>query len=263
MSELVVIDSNEEKEDNKIVEELPLENLHSSKETLLREWDFVEKEKDENGNKHATINNRIVLTDERLIVAQEYKTKSAYKRRKFSYRLEDVKAINSYEENGKITRKNPISKVLFIIAGILFLVGISAIIAGYSASVEIPTSSNVKVDETSSGTSIVWSVVCLVGAVVSCIIGACMREKKEKTSFLAVEIESAITEKQQLLSASKLNEDMKYSQIKTAIVLPANKDTKLFVEDLDNAVIEAQMNKVQSANTKVSVSNKTNKRTKK
>lgn len=262
MEEWVTLDSDDKKEDNKTIEKLPLENLHSSKETMLREWDFVEKEKDENGNRRSTINKRIVLTNERLIVAQEYKSKSVYKRKKFSYKLEDIKAINSYEENGKVTKKNPIAKVLFIIAGILFLVGISAIIAGFSASAEISTSSNVMVDETSSGTSIVWSIVCLVGAVVSCIIGAYMREKKENTSFLAVEIESTITERQQLLSASKLNEDAKYSQIKTAIILPANNDTKLFVEDLDNAIIEAQMSKAQSMN-KVSTSNKTTKRAKK
>lgn len=256
MEEWVDTEAKKTTAEDKRINEVPLDNLYSNKETLLREWDFEQEERSDD-NELVTTNKKIVLTDERLIVAQEYKKKSVYKRKKYSYKLDDIRAINTYEERGKVAKKNPLAIAMFVLAGLLFFGGMISVIVNSSSNLDTVGNS------TNGDGSIVGLIICFIVAIILCIVGALMREKKEKTAFVVLEIETTSTVKHQLLKASKFSEGTNDYEIKTAIILPANNDTKLFVDELDNAIIEAQMRKAQSKTSSIPSSTKTTKRTKK
>lgn len=59
--------------------------------------------------------------------------------------------------------------------------------------------------------------------------------------YLVVEIETMAVEKHQLIKASRLVEGAKDCDIKRGIILPVNDFTVQFIDEIDNAIVKAQI----------------------
>lgn len=184
---------------------------------------------------------------------QEETKGGSSEKRKYSYRLEDIKAVNSYRAQGNVLKKNPISTICFILAGVLGLFGFIFIIV-------MATSEKVN---TGIGLNIGLSV-CIIGAVILCGAATLIHMKNDTSMYLVVEIETVAVEKHQLIKASRLIEGSRECDIKRGIILPVNNFSVQFINEIDNAIIKAQIENRETREVKTgTVKTKTTKSRKK
>ena len=139
-------------------------------------------------------------------------------------------AISRPSTRGLFCLHIPISTVCFILASILGLVGLVSIIV-------MATSETIVSDAGSN----IGLTICIIGAVVLCCVAVLSRMKNDTTMYLVVEIETMAVEKHQLIKASRLVEGSKDCDIKRGIILPVNDFTMQFIDEIDNAIVKAQI----------------------
>lgn len=210
-----------------------VETLFSSNENLVREWDFEQMGIKNSFGNNKDINQRIVLTDERLIVFQKINDGDSYEKKKYSYRLGDIKAVNTYVTRGKLDKKNKVALIVGGLAIVFLLIGILLLFRNTTA-----------IQGTGVGaTSLIGSLICIAWGIALGAVSFLLRKKSETTTYMVVEIETSPLQKSVLANASKMSEGVKDGEIKKTITLPVNEFAMQFANEIDNIIIETQIKK--------------------
>lgn len=215
------------------VKEDKVETLFSSNENFVKEWDFEQGGTKNSLGNNKDVNQRIVLTDERLIVFQEINDGDSYEKKKCSYRLGDIKAVNTYVTRGKLDKKNKVALIVGGLAIVFLLIGIFLLFRNTTTK-----------QGTGVGiTSLVGALICVAWGIVLGAVSFLLRKKSETTTYMVVEIETSLLQKSVLANASKMSEGVKDGEIKKIITLPVNEFAMQFANEIDNIIIETQIKK--------------------